>query len=123
VVGSGTDPGERYVPGALHPAPGVVVLTEGAEGGSYVTADGRTGTYPAAPLPGPKSDAYGCGDSFAAGLAFGLGAGEELAGALALAARCGAACLTGRGPYEGQLRLATAASKAPVPSPASRTAS
>jgi hypothetical protein len=30
----------------------------------------------------------------------------ELAGALELAARCGAACLTGRGPYEGQLASA-----------------
>jgi ribokinase len=50
-------------------------------------------------------DAYGCGDSFAAGLTFALGRGDELDGALDLAARCGAACLAGRGPYAGQLRL------------------
>ena len=54
-------------------------------------------------MPGPVSDAYGCGDSFAAGLTFGLGEGRPLAGALVLAARCGAACLTGRGPFAGQL--------------------
>jgi len=51
-------------------------------------------------------DAYGCGDSFAGGLTYGLGAGMTLEEALALGARCGAACLTGPGPYEGQLRSA-----------------
>ncbi|MGB2711191.1 MAG: PfkB family carbohydrate kinase, partial [Conexibacter sp.] len=59
---------------------------------------------PAAPLPGPPVDAYGCGDSFAAGLTYGLAAGIELDAALALGARCGAHCLTGRGPYAGQLQ-------------------
>jgi ribokinase len=49
------------------------------------------------------SDAYGCGDSFAAGFTYGLGARLPLDEALALGARCGAACMTGRGPYEGQL--------------------
>ena len=48
---------------------------------------------------------YGARDSFAAGLTYGLGAGWEIAKAVELAARCGAACLTGRGPYEGQLVL------------------
>jgi ribokinase len=48
-------------------------------------------------------DSYGCGDSFAAGLTYGLGAGMAPADALNLAARCGAVCLTGRGPYERQL--------------------
>ncbi len=48
-------------------------------------------------------DSYGCGDSFAAGFTYGLGAGLDVADALALAARCGAVCLTGRGPYERQL--------------------
>jgi len=59
--------------------------------------------WPATPLPGPVRDAYGCGDSFAAGFSFGLGARMELDAALELGARCGAACLTGSGPYEGQL--------------------
>jgi ribokinase len=48
-------------------------------------------------------DSYGCGDSFAAGLTYAFGAGLDLADGLALAARCGAVCLTGRGPYERQL--------------------
>ena len=65
-----------------------------------------TGAYRAAPPPGRPVDAYGCGDSFAAGLTFGLGRGDGVDGALELAARCGAACLTGRGPYEAQLGAA-----------------
>ena len=57
-------------------------------------------------LPGPIVNAYGAGDSFAAGLAFALARGDETEKALAFAARCGAAAMTGRGAYEGQLSLA-----------------
>ena len=56
--------------------------------------------------PAEPVDAYGCGDSFAAGLTYGLGAGMPLAEALQLGARCGAWALTGRGPYGRQLTLA-----------------
>ena len=84
------------------------MTTDGARGGTYRRSDGSTGAYAASPLPGPIVDSYGCGDSFAAGLTYALGAGCELHDALALAARCGAACLTGRGPYAAQLRLAPA---------------
>lgn len=79
------------------------VLTRGTRGGRWEGADGSSGTWDAAPLPGPPVDAYGCGDSFAGALAYGLGAGLPLDDALALAARAGAWCLTGRGPYAGQL--------------------
>jgi ribokinase len=81
-----------------------VVATQGADGGRWTGAEGRSGTFRAAPLPGPPVDSYGCGDSFAAGLTFGLGRGDTVEEALTLAARCGAACLTGRGPYQAQLR-------------------
>jgi ribokinase len=54
-------------------------------------------------VPGTVVDAYGCGDSFAAGLTFGLGRGDSVEDAVALAARCGAAVMTGRGPYAAQL--------------------
>jgi ribokinase len=104
LVASARDPGERYSPGDLEPPPLHVVRTAGAAGGEYETLDGDSGRWEAEPLPGPISDAYGCGDSFAAGLTFGLGSGLPIAEAAKLAARCGAACLTGRGPYQGQLR-------------------
>jgi ribokinase len=81
----------------------LVVSTEGERGGSYQLRDGDAGRWAPAELPGAAVDSYGCGDSFAAGLTYGLGAGMGVAGALALAARCGASCLTGRGPYQRQL--------------------
>jgi ribokinase len=84
----------------------VVVLTEGGHGGSYTRADGERGSWAAAALPGEPVDSYGCGDSFAAGLTYGLGSGLAMDDALALAARCGAYCLTGRGPYARQLSRA-----------------
>ena len=80
----------------------MTVATRGPDGGTYTTADGRTGSFEAAPLPGPVVDAYGAGDSFAAGLTFALGSGMDVDAALALAARCGAGNLTGAGPYAGQ---------------------
>jgi ribokinase len=105
----------------------LVVFTEGDRGGSYRERSGGSGRWDPArpparppvlpsalPPPGPSArppasppaeavDSYGCGDSFAAGLTYGLGAGMTAPDALALAARCGAVCLTGRGPYERQL--------------------
>ena len=105
VVGSGNDEAEGYPPGAIDPAPRFVVTTAGAGGGAWTGVEGRTGKWEAASLPGPIRDAYGCGDSFAAGLTFALGEGREIDEALAFAARCGAACMTGHGPYEGQLTL------------------
>jgi ribokinase len=69
--------------------------TEGAAGGRWWgTSEGR---WEPVPPPGPPRDAYGCGDSFAAGLTFGLGAGLSIAEAAALGARCGARCLTRAG--------------------------
>ena len=104
LVGSGKDVGERLDAGALEPPPRLTVSTFGAEGGRYEHADGTEGTWEGAEPPGPVEDVYGAGDSFAGGLTYGLGAGLSLDEALDLAARCGAACLTGRGAYAGQLR-------------------
>ena len=99
LVGSGEDPGERFEPGELEPTPHTVVTTSGGLGG-WVRPGGP---FRAAPSPGPVEDAYGCGDCFAAGLTFGLAEGLAMDEAVALGARCGAAVMTGRGPYEGQL--------------------
>jgi ribokinase len=106
LLASARDPGERYEAGQLEPAPGYVMRTAGRDGGEYESADGEHGRWQATPLPGPVSDLYGCGDSFAAGLTYGLGAGMPVDEALHLGARCGAACASGRGPFAGQLREA-----------------
>jgi len=98
LVGSAADPAERYE-GGLEPSPRYVVRTEGSKGGT-VEPGGR---FPSASVPGHVVDAYGAGDAFAAGLTFGLASDFDIDAALALAARCGAAVLTARGPYEAQM--------------------
>jgi ribokinase len=113
LVGSGVDIGERYPQGAIDPEPRLVARTAGAGGGEYVLRDGSTGPWRAAPLPGPVADAYGCGDSFAAGLTFALADGRAADDALAFASRCGAACMTGNGPFEGQLTADRATTQSP----------
>jgi ribokinase len=99
LVGSGEEAAERFEPGELDPPPKVVVTTSGALGGWLRPG----GPFRAAPIPGPIEDAYGCGDCFAAGLTYGLADGRSLEHAVALGSRCGAAVLTGRGAYAGQL--------------------
>ncbi len=105
LVGSGRDPNERYRPGDLEVPPRYAVMTAGARGGTWQEPGHDAVPFPAPELPGPVVDAYGAGDSFAAGLTYGLGAGMPISEAVDLAARCGAACMTGRGAYEGQLEL------------------
>jgi ribokinase len=107
LVASAKDAGERYVPGEIEPPPHFVAQTAGAAGGSLIAADGSASRWTAAPLPGPPVDAYGAGDCFAGGLTFGLALRRSPAEALELGARCGAACVTGRGPHEGQLARVT----------------
>jgi ribokinase len=99
LVGSGEDAAERFEPGELDPPPQIAVTTAGALGGWIRPG----GPFRAAPLPGPVSDAYGCGDCFAAGLTYGLALGKPVDEAVAVGARCGAAVLTGRGAYGRQL--------------------
>ncbi|HET7235380.1 MAG TPA: PfkB family carbohydrate kinase [Actinomycetota bacterium] len=106
IVGSRTDPAERFEPEALTHPPHLLVRTDGARGGRYETSDGRSGTYLAAAPPGPVVDTYGAGEAFAAGLAYGLAAGLGLDATIALAARCGAWNVAGRGPYGRRLLAA-----------------
>ena len=106
LVGSLRDPSERYQDGELHPPPKLVVLTDGEKGGEIWERGRPARRFSPAQLPGPLVDTYGAGDSFAAGLAYGLAASGSVEGAVAFAARCGAAALTGRGAFAGQLRIA-----------------
>lgn len=102
LVGSGKDRLEQVDPDELDPRPHLTVTTAGKEGGTWAGREG-SGRFEVAELPGPLVDEYGAGDTFAAGFVYGLGAGWSVDRALKLAARAGAANLTGRGPYSGQL--------------------
>ena len=88
LVGSGRDRGERFDLARLAEPPDHVIVTDGARGG--------TG-YSAAPVPGPVVDTYGAGDTFVAGVLFGLASGRPLDEALAFAAERAAEALTWRG--------------------------
>jgi ribokinase len=103
LIASATDPGEQVDLDRLASPPRYVVRTEGSAGGTWTAADGTSGRWESVPPPGAPVDAYGCGDSFAGGVTYGLAAGLPLPSALDLGARCGAWCLAGRGPYGHQL--------------------
>jgi ribokinase len=106
LVRSAKDPGEQLDPATLDPPPDLVVSTGGKEGGRWAGHEGETGTYKAAELPGRPVHSYGAGDSFAAGLTFGLGDGRGVEGALEVASRCGAWKMAGRAAYGNQLTAA-----------------
>jgi ribokinase len=93
LIGSGNDEAERYRAGELDPSPELVVTTSGSLGGWSRPG----GPFTAASPPGEVVDTYGAGDSFAAGLTYALASKLPAQEAVAFAARCGAAALTGRG--------------------------
>ena len=66
---------------------------------------GRSPAAPTAPRrsPAPWRTPTAAETRSTAALTFALARGDDAADAVALAARCGAAVMTGRGPYEGQL--------------------
>jgi ribokinase len=104
LVGSARDPAERVEVGALPFTPGLVVRTRGAQGGSFNVDGGPDVTFDAPEIVrAPDADTYGAGDSFAAGLTFGLGARMPVDRAIDFAARCGAAVASTRGPYTATL--------------------
>jgi ribokinase len=97
LVASKRDPSERYT-GELDPPPRLVLRTAGSAGGTY-DPGGRN--WNAASLPGPRADAYGAGDSFAAALTFALAEGRGAEDAVTFAAARGARALTRRGAHGG----------------------
>ena len=99
LVRSRNDEGETYRPGDLEPPPRTDIATAGSQGGTCTSAGGAPTHFPPAPAPGPVQDAYGAGDSFAAGLTYGLAEGLPMDEAVAFGARSGAAALSRRGAH------------------------
>ncbi len=68
LIGSNLDPGEAFSLSELFVKPKYTIKTEGENGG-VVFPGGR---YEALKNKKPRIDSYGCGDSFAAGIIYGL---------------------------------------------------
>lgn len=96
LVTSSSDNSEDYNPGDLLLKPKFVITTKGADGGTV--DDGTTYTSEVV-SNNDLVDTYGCGDSFAAGLTFGLGQGLDLKEALKVAAHSGAEAVKRRGAF------------------------
>lgn len=92
VVFSAHDPDEVRWAHELEPFTRLMVATEGERGGRWWGAS--EGRWAAVPPPGPIRDAYGCGDSFAAGFTYGLARRMPPGQAAEIGARCGAQMLT-----------------------------
>jgi ribokinase len=86
---------ERYKPGDINPEPKSVITTQGGSGG-YL----ENGIRYRAEAVSPENivDFYGCGDSFAAGVTYGL-ANREIHTALAISAHAGATAAQRRGAF------------------------
>jgi ribokinase len=102
LVASLNDKGEQYTRGDIEPVPRWVVRTDGSRGGTLESADGEVHDWSSVPVPGPRGDNYGAGDSFAGGLTCGLSLGLPIKRAITLGAYCGAAAVRGQGPYGAQ---------------------
>ena len=89
------DSGERYKPDDINPVPKFVITTQGARGG-YLDDGTR---YEAEIIPSENIvDFYGCGDSFAAGVTYGLVDGN-IHDALAVGIKAGAVAAQRRGAF------------------------
>ena len=95
LIGSNLDPGEVYSLNELTSKPKFVIKTEGENGGLIIPG----GRYEAIKSKKIKVDSYGCGDSFAAGILYGLSSKWSIEDSLNLAKIMGRNCSELFGPY------------------------
>ena len=95
LIGSNLDPGEVFSLSQISIKPKYVIKTEGELGG-IVFPGGR---YKALPNKRNKVDTYGCGDTFAAGILYGLSSKWNIEESLNLAKVLGRNCSEYFGPY------------------------
>ena len=96
LIGSNLDPGEVFSLNELRFKPKYVFKTEGEYGG-IVFPGGR---YKAIKTKKNKVDSYGCGDSFAAGILYGMSSNWNIEESLNLAKIMGRNCSEHFGPYK-----------------------
>ena len=101
LIGSNLDPGEHFLEKDLKIKPRFILKTEGEAGGLCIPG----GRYKAAELKNKKIDSYGCGDSFSAGILYGLTSTWKIEKSISLAKVLGRNCIESFGPYPKILNL------------------
>ena len=101
LIGSNLDPGEIFSLNELKIQPKIVIKTEGESGGIIYPG----GRYKAITNDKNKIDSYGCGDSFAAGILYGLASEWNVEESLNLAKIMGKNCSEHFGPYSISNRM------------------
>ena len=100
LIGSNLDPGEVFSLNELRLKPRFVIKTEGENGGILFPG----GRYKAIKNKKNKVDSYGCGDSFAAGILYGLSSNWNIEETLNLAKIMGRNCSEHFGPYKNAIK-------------------
>ena len=101
LIGSNLDPGESYLDNQLIIKPRFIIKTEGEKGGLCIPG----GRYKASNVKKEKIDSYGCGDSFAAGILYGLASNWDIEKTIRLGKVLGRNCIEYFGPYPEILNL------------------
>ena len=102
LIGSNLDPDEFFLSSDLKNTVKYIIKTEGEKGGIYIPG-GRF-----AAIENNKElniDSYGCGDSFAAGVLYGLSANWPIEKALKLGTVLGRNCIEHFGPYPNMNKI------------------
>ncbi len=103
LIGSNLDPDESFLLSDLNKTPRYIIKTEGEHGGIYIPG----GRFKAINNNDIKIDSYGCGDSFAAGILYGLAGNWPIEKALKLGKVLGRNCVEHFGPYPNMKKIIT----------------
>ena len=95
LIGSNLDPDEIFSLSDLTYIPKFIIKTEGKDGGLLFPG----GRFQAVINDNPIIDSYGCGDSFAAGILFGLASKWNIEKTVKLGTVLGSNCIENFGPY------------------------
>ena len=101
IIGSNLDPDESFLLSDLNEKHRYVIKTEGEKGGICIPG----GRFNAINNNDPKIDSYGCGDSFAAGILYGLAESWPIEKALKLGTVLGRNCIEHFGPYPNMKKI------------------
>ena len=101
LIGSNLDPDESFSLSDLNKKPRYIIKTEGEKGGLYIPG----GRFNAIIDNVIKIDSYGCGDSFAAGVLYGLASNWTIEKAVKLGTVLGRNCIEHFGPYPNMKKI------------------